>query len=260
MGGIYLDVIEPAIKSVRDLQNFRFPPVDDDKHYGRIRAFRARHPEAAVFTDNFGVQDLPTTQIWEMSKFMMAMVDAPEVVHEFQRRFCDWTIEIARRSVAAGSDIIMLYDDYGYTNRTLISMKMWREFTLPHLRRQIAAIHEFGGLVMLHSCGFQLPFLDHYVDAGLDILQAFQPKAGNDFKWVVEKYGDKLCFATGIDIQQGESMTALELREDILAAWRFGRGKRHILGVTHMLQPTMTAANILAILDTLREIREGRAV
>lgn len=258
LGGIYLDVIKPAIRDINDLKNFRFKDASADKHYARIRKFRAAHPDAAIFADNFGVQDLPNTQIWEMSKFMLALYDYPDEIKEFQRRFADYMIGIARREIKAGADLIFLYDDYGYTGRPLISMAMWKEFTYPHLRRQIEAIHDAGGLVMLHSCGYQTPFLEHYVAAGLDVLQSFQPKAGNDFAAAYKTYGDRLAFATGIDVQQGETMTEAELRDSILAAYHTaGKKGRHLLGMTHMLQYTMPAENLRALFSTVREIQAG---
>jgi hypothetical protein len=53
-------------------------------------------------------------------------------------------------------------------------------------------------------------------------------------------------------------MTPEELREDILRAYRIGGRKgRHILGFTHMLQYTMPAENLWAILGTVREIQQG---
>ncbi|MDD5398310.1 MAG: hypothetical protein PHU70_04430, partial [Dehalococcoidia bacterium] len=101
-------------------------------------------------------------------------------------------------------------------------------------------------------------FLDYYVEAELDILQAFQPKAGNDFQSAYEKYGDRLAFATGIDIQIGEQMTPQEMRESILRGYQIGKlHKRHILATTHMLQYTMPAENLRAMFETVREIQAG---
>jgi uroporphyrinogen-III decarboxylase len=257
MGGIYLDVIEPGVREIRDLVHLPLPDVSADKHYAQIRKFRARRPEACIFSDCFGVQDLPTTQIWEMSKFMMALYDYPGEIQRFQQRFGDYMIGIARRSVLAGSDVVFIYDDYGYTGRPLISMEMWREFTYPHLKRMIEAIHDAGALAMLHSCGYQTPFLPYYVEAGLDILQTFQPKAGNDFATAYAQYGDRLAFATGIDVQVGEAMSPAELRASILRAHQIGRPGRHILGMTHMMQYTMPAENLRTILATVREIQAG---
>lgn len=259
LGGIYMDVVEPAIKSVADLKDYRFPDFSQSKHYSYIRKLRKRYPGASIMMENFGVQDFFSTQIWSMPPFMMALCEYPDEVKAYQQRFADWAVDTAYRGVKAGADIVFIYDDYGYTGRTLISMDMWKEFTYPHLKRIIGAVHDAGALTMLHSCGFQTPFLDYYVEAGLDILQAFQPKAGNDFKSAYSKYGDRLAFATGIDVQQGEQMTPLQMRESILTAYRTGKlHGRFILGMTHMLQYTMPAENISAIFNTVREIQDGR--
>ena len=257
-GGIYWDVQKPAMKDVGDLKDYRFPDFSDEKHYTAIRKLRKTYPEASIMVEGFGVQDVFSTQMWSMTPFMMALYEYPAEVKEFLQRFGNWCIDLARHGVKAGADMVFLYDDYGYTGRTLISMKMWKEFTYPHLRRIVEAIHDAGALVMLHSCGFQTPFLDYYVEAGVDILQAFQPKAGNDFKTAYEKYGDRLAFATGIDIQLGEQMSPQKMRESILSSYRIGKlHGRHILAMTHMLQFTMPAENIRAIFETVREIQAG---
>jgi uroporphyrinogen decarboxylase len=256
--GIYLDIVQPAIKTADDLKTYRFPDFTDEKHYSAIRKLRAMYPDASIMVETFGVQDFFSTRIWDPTSFLMALHDYPDDVKDFQCRIADWWIDLTRRAIKAGADIVMIDDDYGFTDRPLISMKMWKEFTYPHLRRFIDAVHDSGALALLHSCGYQPPFLDYYVEAGLDILQSFQPKAGNDFAASYATYGDRLAFATGIDIQQGEQMSPLQLRESILAS--YGTGKthgRHILGMTHMMQFTMPAENISAIFNTVREIQAG---
>ena len=259
IGGIYPDVIEPGIKSITDLVNFQFNEARGDEHYAGIRKFRAKHPDACIYASNFGVQDLPSTQMWDMASMYKAFVDYPDEVKEFQRRWADCMIGIGVREIRAGADIIFIYDDYGYTGRPLISMKMWKEFTYPHLRRMIAAFHEEGAKVMLHSCGYQMPFLPYYMEAELDVLQSFQPKAGNDFAQAYAEYGDRLTFNTGIDIQLGEMMTPEELRADILRSYRIGgRHGRHIMGMSHMLQFTMPIENMRMIFETVREIQTGK--
>ena len=255
IGGIYMDVVDPAIHAVEDLHEYRFPEFTDD---AAIRRFREDHPDACVVAETYGVQDITFTQLWEMSRCMLALMDDPDAVKAFFHRFADWSIDVARRSVAAGADVVMIYDDYGTTGRTQISPKMWREFTLPHLRRIIAALHEAGAVAMLHSCGYVMPLLPDLVDAELDILQSFQPKAGNDLKHAVAEFGDRLTFATGIDIQRGELMTAEELREDIISQYKIGKQKnRLILGMTHNLQYTMPESNYRILFETVGQIQRG---
>jgi uroporphyrinogen-III decarboxylase len=258
MASVYLEVLEPAVKSIEDLIELPLPDVSAEKPYQAIRKFRAEHPEACLYGESFGAQDLPSTNIWEMSQFMLALYDYPDEVKRFQGRFNERMMEMSRKMVEAGADVIVIYDDYGTTGAPLTSVEMWKEFTYPHLKKHIEAVHHAGALAMLHSCGYQMPFLEYYVEAELDILQSFQPKAGNDFQTAHEEFGDRLTFCTGVDVQQGEMMKPEELREDILRAYRIGgRNGRHILGYTHMLQYTMPAENLETLLRTVREIQEG---
>jgi uroporphyrinogen-III decarboxylase len=258
MSSVYLEVLEPAVQSIEDLVELQLPDVSAEMPYQEIRRFRAEHPEACLYGESFGAQDLPSTNLWEMSQFMLALYDYPDEVKDFQRRFNEQMIAMSRKMVEAGADVIVIYDDYGTARAPLTSMEMWKEFTYPHLKKHIEAVHDAGALAMLHSCGHQMPFLEHYVEAELDILQSFQPKAGNDFQRAYEDYGDRLTFCTGIDVQRGEMMTPQELREDILRSYRVGGRKgRHILGYTHMLQYTMPAENLETLLLTVREIQQG---
>ncbi|GAG23914.1 unnamed protein product, partial [marine sediment metagenome] len=215
MAGVYLEVLEPAVKSIEDLVELPLPDVSGEGPYQEIRKFRAEHPQACLYGESFGAQDLPSTQIWEMSQFMLALYDYPDEVKQFQSRFNERMIAMSRKMVEAGADVIMIYDDYGTTGAPLTSVEMWKEFTYPHLKRHIEAVHQAGALAMLHSCGYQMPFLEYYVEAELDILQSLQPKAGNDFQTAHEKFGDRLTFCTGVDVQRGEMMTPEELRDDI---------------------------------------------
>ena len=111
---------------------------------------------------------------------------------------------------------------------------------------------------MLHSCGYVMPLLGDFVAAELDILQSFQPKAGNDLAHAVAQYGDRLAFNTGVDIQRGETLTPEELRADIIYQYRTGMQKgRFILGTIHNLQVTMPEANLLALFETVGQIQRG---
>jgi len=258
LGGIYIESLEPAVKDINDLKRLQLPDCTGDGYYDPIRRFRKKRPDVSIYADHFGVQDVLFAQIWEMSAAMMAMYDYPDEVKGFQRRLADWQIAMLRKSAAAGADIICVYEDYGFNNRPMISMEMWREFTYPHLKRIIEAIHESGALAMLHSCGYQVPFLPYYVEAGLDMLQVLQPGAGNDFKKIYAEYGKRLTFVTGIDTQRGELMTPRELRAEIIENYKTGgRNGRHILGTSHLLQYTMPDENIRAMFDTVREIQRG---
>lgn len=257
--GIYPDAVGPAIREVSDLKTYRFPDPKQAKLYNVFRRYRRDYPEAAIAAEVWGPQDFTATSLFGMERFMVWLIDYPDEMKEFIHRWTDYHIEVARQSVAAGADVVFIEDDYGYDHRPLISLEMWQEFTLPELKRLIDAAHDCGALACLHSCGYQMPFLPYYVEAGLDLLHAFQPKAGNDFSRAYAEFGDKLAFITGIDIQRGESMRPEELRAEILDNYRLaGRKGRHVLGTTHEIQYTMPEPNLRAIFETVAEIQAGR--
>ncbi|MBF9018701.1 MULTISPECIES: uroporphyrinogen decarboxylase family protein [unclassified Oceanispirochaeta] len=256
--GIYMDVTDNPIKTAEDLVKYRFPDSFDPSIYAPLSAARKKDPEAFLMGTVFGSQDYPGASLAPMTEWMMWFYDCPDKVADFQKRMADWSIEVARRCIRAGADAVFIYDDYGFDNQTFLPPDLWRETTYIHLKRIIDAIHEEGALAVLHSCGYQMPLLGDYVEAGLDMLQAFQPKAGNDFKEAYGKYGKDLTFITGIDVQQGESMSPEELREDILRFYRIGGEKgHHILGMSHMMQHTMPVENMQTMLKTVEEIQSG---
>ena len=257
--GIYLEAVRPAIETPYDLLTYRFPDFNNDALWAGLKKFRARHPDVAIVSETWGMQDITATSFWRMDEFMMALYEHPEKVKVFFDKLEKCSIGLIRKGVKAGADIVMIYDDYGTQLGPQISMEMWKEFTYPHLKKLIRVIHECGAKAMLHSCGHQMPFLPYYVEAGLDILQAFQLSARNDFEKAKAEYGGELCFATGIDVQMLERMDAEQARQSIIDNYRIGReGSGFILATTHMMQPTMPDENIKAITGTLKDIQRGR--
>jgi uroporphyrinogen decarboxylase len=185
-------------------------------------------------------------------------MEYPEEMQTFMQRWTENEIVALRHSVKAGADIVLIYDDYGYNNQTFISPRMWKKFVFPHLKRLVDTAHEAGALTLLHSCGYQMTLLDSYIEAGIDMLQAFQPLAGNDFAAAYAKYGDKLTFVTGIDTQRSESMGPQEFRDDIVNACKTGLTKpRFVLGFTHEMQYTMPDANVRVLFDTVAGLQAG---
>jgi hypothetical protein len=257
LGGIYMDPVEPAVSSVKALDGLALPALSASQFAG-IRRFRKAHPDACLVVEVTALQQAVCDYILGTQAFMLALYDSPRRIHAAMERVADWVAAIIEHAVQAGADLVYLQDDYGATGRPLISPKMWRTFTYPHLKRLVAVAHRAGVPFMLHSCGYQMPFLEAYVEAGVDVLQSFQPKAGNDFEAAYARYGDRLTFATGIDTQLGESMSPQELGESIqhcICADR--RNGRQILSMTHMMQYTMPLENIRAIFDVVREIQAG---
>jgi len=258
LGGIYPDMHQPAIKDIEALQSYQLPDPQKQSYYNIFRRYRKQFPGHSIATEVFGPEDFPCNFLFGFQKYMSYLCEYPEEMKAFLKKWIDYQVELLVNSIRAGADIAFIGDDYAYDHATFLSPRMWKKFIYPGLKRLIDAAHEEGALALLHSCGYQMTHLQDYVEAGLDLLQAFQPKSGNDFEKAYSEFGGQLTFVTGIDIQQGEHRTPEQLKVDILRSYRIGgRNGRHVLATSHEMQYTMPLANIRTIFETLDEIRKG---
>lgn len=253
--GVYMHPSAPSVSEAAQLRTLQLPQPQRG-WFEPLRRLRRADPDAFLLAEIASLQQLACDYALGTERFMVGLYDAYEEIRLFLARLAEWLLGLLRGAAAAGADAVLLQDDYGGELSPLISMSMWEDLTLPHLRRLAAAAHEEGMLFALHSCGHQMPFLTHYLQAGVDLLHPLQPKAGNDLLAACRAVQGRLCFATGIDIQQGETMTPDAFRKDILERHRLASGAgRFLLATTHMLQYTMPQDNLEAMFAALREIR-----
>ena len=258
MMGLYLEVSKVPCATPEELDRYKFPHLSNRGLYEGIKLFKKTHPGLAVAVDVPGIQDV-SQWFMGMENLYMWMALYPDVIKRFFEKFLLHTIELTKGIMQAGADIITILDDYGAQKRMLISKRMWEEFSFPCLKRQCEEVHRRGGVVMLHSCGYVQPLLGGIVDAGVDIIQSFQPAAGNDFRTAKAEFGDRICFATGIDSQTLGGKTPAEVRESILESVSIGApGGGYILSTNHALQVDAPDENIKALFDTLEEIKANR--
>jgi len=256
LAGIYMHPLEPAVTDPRGLADFEFPDVAE-KHFHGVRQFRKNHPSICLLVEIGAMQQVLCDYILGMQVFMLALVDYPREIRAFMERMAVWLENIVWLAADAGADMIFLQDDYGCNGRPLISMDMWMEITFPQLSRLVEASHSRGLPFMLHSCGYQMPFLERYVQAGVDVLQSLQVGAGNDLVRALEITRGELAFATGIDVQRSAALTPSELEQSIQDAYRIGSASgKFILGMTHMLQHDLPIEKYQMIFQTVHQFQE----
>jgi uroporphyrinogen decarboxylase len=108
-------------------------------------------------------------------------------------------LEIIKRFAEAGVDIVFYMDDLGMKQRSIFSLKQFKEFILPYYKQIFQACKKNGMFVLQHSCGYIDKLLPHMVDAGLNGIQALEPAAGVDLAHLKENLGDRVAFIGGID-------------------------------------------------------------
>ncbi len=196
-------------------------------------------------------------------RFLLDLVEKPEVACAIMDRFTDVYIENTRRVIeAAGGllDMVYTYDDVGIQNGLLMSARMWRKYILPRHQRLNAAIRSAGYPVKIiyHSCGAVYPLIGAFVDdMGIDVLNPLQPRAaGMDMARIKAEFGDRLSFHGAIDIQHTlPHGTPAEVQAEVRERCALlGQGGGYICTSAHYIQADTPLENIVAMYTTLREV------
>ena len=197
--------------------------------------------------------------IWErawalrgMENLMMDMMEESELA----AFLLDWVTDLARQQaeffVRAGADVLYLGDDVGMQRSPMMGMALYEQWLKPRLARVIEAARALKPdlLVVYHSCGFVEPFIDHWIELGIDVLNPIQPEC-MDFGRLHARYGSRLSFHGGIGTQTTMPFgTPAEVREAVERMLRIAGPKGGLLvAPTHMLEPEVPWANIQAFIE-----------
>jgi uroporphyrinogen decarboxylase len=228
----------------------------------------------------FPVLDRDCAGLLEMSarlrgteRLYMDFYDDPAGVEELAERLLDYKTRYwdavleAWGGAAVGAPIpagIAEADDYGSELSLLLSPSILRGTYIARYARLLSRIKSRNpeARVIFHSCGAIRPIIPDLIEAGVEALNPVQYRAaGMDAADLKRDFGSRLCFWGGaVDTKRilpGGSPA--EVRAELLrAAGSLGRGGGYVCATVHNIQDEVPTANILAYLDAVAELREGR--
>nr|MDO8082145.1 uroporphyrinogen decarboxylase family protein [Candidatus Freyarchaeota archaeon] len=190
---------------------------------------------------------------WEnMFRYMFTK---PDFVREVLEDSTKFLIELGKACIDLGAEVLLDWDDYGYTNGPMMSPKHFKQFIFPCLKRAADEFHRRGAFLMVHSDGDIRLLMDMIIEAGVDAIQPLEPKAGMNIDEVAEKWGDKICLVGNIDVAHllpfgTTEEVAQEVRRAIDAA---APGGGYLLGSGHQINDWCKPENFLAQIKTAKE-------
>jgi len=156
-------------------------------------------------------------------------------------------------------DVVMVCGtDFGTQASSFCSEATFRELYVPYYQQVNGWIHRNTRWKTLkHSCGSVVRFLSAFVDAGFDVLNPVQcSAAGMEPERLKSAFGDKLVFwGGGVDTQKTLPFeTPEKVREQVLRRCEvFAPGGGFVFNAVHNIQAGTPVANIVAMLDGVRE-------
>ncbi len=185
----------------------------------------------------------------------------PDAVHRLMQRVCD--LHIARLEKWLGAvgpyiDVVLFGDDFGGQNGPLISLETYREFYKPYQKILWLRAKELTDVkVLLHSCGGIEPFLEDFIDIGLDAVNPVQISSrGMDARLLKQKYGGRFTlWGGGCDTQ---TMLPDALDEQIKAHVReqldiLAPGGDFVFQQVHNIMANVSPENIVVMFEAVRE-------
>jgi uroporphyrinogen decarboxylase len=159
------------------------------------------------------------------------------------------------RAAQGQIDIFFMGDDMGTQTGPWVSPEMYRRFFKANFVRMNGLAHRYGVRTMYHTCGNVTDLIPDFIDAGLDILQSLQPRAGMDLAMLKRRFGRDLCFQGGIDIQDVlPHGTPADVRAHVAdRAKHMAPGGGYIFGTAHNILPDVPSENVRALFDAYQE-------
>ena len=131
----------------------------------------------------------------------MAMAERPEWVIDMVDTMLDLSIALFDMIWDAGYhfDQVNWWNDMGFKGKQFMSLQMYRDMFKPADRRAAEWAHSKGLKVYYHSCGNITPLVPELIDAGVDMLDPLEVKAGMDPLALKAQYGKELAFHGGLN-------------------------------------------------------------
>ncbi|MGQ9730925.1 MAG: uroporphyrinogen decarboxylase family protein [Candidatus Zipacnadales bacterium] len=247
--------VEPALKCYEDLKTWSPPDPADPTVYGHLPELVAKYKgqKAIVFMGRDGYFN--PAHVRGVENFLMDMILNPKFVHELIDICLEYDMEVVRRAVKLGVDVIVLGDDYADKNTSFMSPQHFREFILPALKKAIRNAHEAGAYVIKHTDGNIWSIIDQIVEAGPDGLNPLEPVAGMDLGKVKQIYGDKVALIGNIDCGRLLSWgTPQEVKQAVKQAIAVaGPGGGYMVSSSNSIHSSVKPENLLAMAEAVRE-------
>jgi uroporphyrinogen decarboxylase len=259
--GTYMEIVGRPLAGIRTASEVaRYRPPDPEAP-GR---FDAAYDLVERYGQTHALMGIVECTVFEMAwnlvgleQFLTDMARGCDYVGPLLDSVADYSIGIGLALIDLGADAVLTGDDVGMEMGPMISPRMWREWLKPRLQRVFDAYRAARPDIVLvyHTCGSVLPFVDELIEMGVDVLNPIQVTAkGMDAAWLKRTYGHRLGFCGGVD--QREVLphgTPDDVEEEVRSRiGELGPGGGYVLAPTHDIQSDTPVENVLAVFEATR--------
>ncbi len=242
-----------------------WPDLDDPRWTAGVRE---RAQSLRENTDAFVVARMVTSHgpfqtashLRGTERFLMDLALDEAFAETLIRHVTDTIDGLLRRYLEAGGryfDMIELPgDDYASNENTLISLRMFRRYFKPALRRLVETVKGYRDdlVVMFHSDGMIAPLLPDLIEIGVDVVHPLEPVPAMDLAAVKAEFGQRLTFLGAIDISHALPGTQQDVIEEVKRRIRqLAPGGGYILAPANHVQADVPPENVVMLFEAARQ-------
>jgi len=155
-------VAHPArgpIANIEDAQAYAPPDPDVLQRLGQLPELVARYKGKRAILFHARAAFMWSAYLMGMDNLLASFLTEPELATLVMDKVLEANIQVVRRAIRAGAEVIVLGDDYAHNLAPLMSPGVFQEFILPRLARMVEVVKEEGAFCVKHSDGNLYPFL-----------------------------------------------------------------------------------------------------
>ena len=202
--------------------------------------------------------------IRSVAEWYMSTVCRPDYIKELFDRITALAVKnLEKIHSVVGENVDVVYvcgADFGTQTSQFLSVDTLNDLYVPYYKRMNDWIHQnTTWKTFKHCCGAIYPLLDSLINAGFDIINPVQIAAKDmDPQRLKDEFGDRVTFwGGGVDTQKTLPFgTPAQVREEVLRLCDiFGKDGGFVFNTVHNIQANVPVENVVAMMDTLKEIR-----
>ncbi|MBN2557588.1 MAG: hypothetical protein JXB33_02395 [Clostridia bacterium] len=245
----------PLIDGYHLMDGFAFPEAGVESWFERPRSiFKFNSDKFCVGTVWFTLFE----RLWMLRGFNNMLMDPyidPENFSYLRDKIVDFSLAQIDVWKDSNADAVYFSDDWGSQRALLMNPDDWREVYKPSYEKLFRRIRDNGMKVFMHLCGHVTEIIPDLMEIGLSVLNPVQPQA-MDVRELSERFGGKLCFYGGVDIQGtmvhgSPEDVREEVRRLVDLFGSFNGG--YICSTSHSIMPETPLDNIIALFGALKE-------
>ena len=199
-GDVLPAILNSPIPNITAQADFTFPALDASHRFKTLEKTLEKFGDrrGVVLNLRDGFSDMRDLLGYENA--LVSILTEKKHFTDLLKRVVEYNVALAALAVKRyGIQIVATTDDVATGRGPLIKPKVYAEMIFPHFKEVIQGYKSLGLIVIKHSDGDIRPYLDLWLEAGIDCLDPIDPGGGLDMREMKQKHGNRICLKGNID-------------------------------------------------------------